>query len=89
MDYIVFKNNRALYRQEKFGGIVYYKSRLFLLNQPQYNFINSFDTYKHFNQLNDEEKEYVNDFLKWEIFLKLKYSNAMRIIDKKRNKNLG
>jgi hypothetical protein len=81
MCYIIFKNSKALYRQEKFGGIVYYKSRLFLLNHFEFNFLNLFKEFKQINQLDAEELRIFEKLLKWEIFLKIDSKEASKIME--------
>ena len=88
MKYIVFKNNRALYRQEKFGGIVYYKSRVFLLNHFEFEFIESFNNYKQIDQLNPDEIKLVEKLLKWQIFMKIDSVRANEIKEKRQTSSV-
>jgi len=80
MEFIVFKNRQVIYRQESFGGILYYRSKLFLLNEEQFQFLKIFDKYKYYNKLKKNEKKIVNEFLKWQIFLKINSNKGEEII---------
>ncbi len=87
MEQVIFKNLNITYREEAFGGILFYNSRFFMLNCSQLKFIKAFKGYKYYSQLSNEEKIIVNQFLEWQIFLKMDEEKAIKIIERKRNPN--
>ena len=71
MNKIIIKNLRIQYREESFGGILQYNSKLFLLDKEQFTFIKNFKKYKYYSSLGKNEKQIVDEFLKYGIFIKI------------------
>lgn len=74
MEDVIFKNTRVSFREELFGGIAQYNSQLFYLNKPQFKLLSEFKGYKKYSMLPIEEREIINEFLKHDIFLKIRES---------------
>ncbi|MCP4761964.1 MAG: hypothetical protein GY870_09285 [archaeon] len=74
MENVIFKNTRVVYREELFGGIAQYNSQLFYLNKLQFKLLSEFQGYKKYSALSIDELGIINEFLKHDIFLKIRKS---------------
>jgi hypothetical protein len=80
MSFVIFKNKFMLYREEKFGGIAKYNSQIFILNKKQFKFLENLRKYEYYNDLNEEEKQIANEFLKKGFILKIDSKKVQEII---------
>lgn len=72
MEDIVFKNEKVIYREELFGGIAQYNSQLFYLNKQQFKVLSMFKGYKNYSMLSVVEQGIIDEFLKYDIFLRIR-----------------
>ena len=63
MEFVIFKNPNAKYREEDFGGIVRSNFQFYILDKKQYKFLKNLDKFRYYNSLKKDEKKIVDIFL--------------------------
>ena len=74
MEFVIFKNPNAKYREEDFGGIVRSNFQFYILDKKQYKFLKNLDKFRYYNSLKKDEKK---------ILLKIDSKRAEEIIKNK------
>lgn len=86
MDFFIFKNKFVKYRKESFGGIVSFNSNTYILNKKEYNLLDKINQKRYIlkSSLNKSEIEICNKLIYNQIFLKLNFDKAKKILESNR-----